>query len=180
MEPRRYVALLRGINVGGQNIIKMTDLKACVESAGCVDVATFIQSGNVIFRSRQTNVGALREKIEQALTARFGYASRLVLLTQAQLANVIARAPDGFGQDPGYKYDVIFLRDPLTAAEASKSIVPREGVDTVQQGKGVIYISRLVSKLTQSRFPKIPSLPIYKHMTIRNWNTTTKLLQLMR
>jgi uncharacterized protein (DUF1697 family) len=166
--------------VGGHNIIKMTELKACVESAGCVEVATFIQSGNVIFRSGQKNADALREKIEQALSARFAYESRIVVLTQAQLGNVIARAPDGFGESAGRKHDVIFLREPLSAADAMKSIIPREGVDTVHQGKGVLYISRLVSKLTQSRFPKIASLPIYQHMTIRNWNTTTRLLQLMR
>jgi len=176
MTTDRYVALLRGINVGGHNIIRMADLRVCFESLGCVDVGTLIQSGNVLFRSEQTEAAALKEKIEKVLSARFAYASRVVLLTRAQLANVVARAPAGFGQSPGHKYDVIFLREPLTAVEAMKSISPKEGVDTVHQGKGVLYISRLASKLKQSRFPKIITLPIYQHMTIRNWNTTTKLL----
>jgi uncharacterized protein (DUF1697 family) len=176
----RYLALLRGINVGGHNIIKMADLKACFEDMGCMEVATLIQSGNVVFRSEEAGAARLMSQIEQALSARFAYASRVVVLTHAQLARIVERAPDGFGERPdSHKYDVIFLRKPLTAAEAMKSVSLKVGVDTAQAGNGVLYFSRLAGKLTQSHLSKIVTLPAYQSMTIRNWNTTTKLFALM-
>jgi uncharacterized protein (DUF1697 family) len=180
MTSGHYLALLRGINVGGRNVIRMSDLKACFEGIGCANVASVIQSGNVIFRYRGTDTARLMNKIERALSARFAYASRVVVLTRAQLARVVERAPAGFGEKPGkYKYDVIFLREPLTATAAMKSVSLRVGVDAVYKGEGVLYFSRLVSKLTQSHLPKIVALKAYQSMTIRNWNTTTRLLALM-
>ena len=175
-----YLALLRGINVGGSNIIKMTDLKTCFEALGCTDTATYIQSGNVVFRSEERDAAKLVSKAERALSARFGYTSRVVVLTHKQLLHIVERAPDGFGQKPDhYKYDVIFLKEPLTEAEAIKAIRLKQGVDTAQKGKGVLYCSRLIGKAAQSHLSRIVSLPIYQSMTIRNWNTTTKLLALM-
>jgi uncharacterized protein (DUF1697 family) len=175
-----YLALLRGINVGGRHIIKMADLKACFQEIGCTDVTTFIQSGNVIFRNQERDVATLMRQIERTLSARFAYASRVVVLTHARLARVVQRAPAGFGSKPGqYRYDVIFLRAPLTTAEAMKCVSLREGVDTVHKGTGVLYFSRLISKAAQSHLAKIVSLPVYRHMTIRNWNTTTRLFAMM-
>src|SRR5262249_36836676 len=170
-----YFGLLRSITVGGHNIIKMTELKAFFEGLGSVDVATFIQSGNVVFRSDETDVATLMNRIERGLSARFAYASRVVVFTHPQLAHVVERAPAGFGKSPGkYRYDVIFLRPPLIEAEAIKRVSLKEGVDTAHTGPSVLYLSRLIAKATQSRLSKLVSLPVYQHMTIRNWNTTTK------
>jgi uncharacterized protein (DUF1697 family) len=168
-----YLALLRGINVGGHNTIKMTDLKACFHDIGCADVATYIQSGNVVFRSDDKSVAHLMEIIERTLSERFTYTSRVV-------AGVVERAPGGFGEHADqYRYDVMFLRKPLTAVQAMKVIRLKEGVDTVHRGKGVLYFSRLIAKAAQSHLAKLVALPAYQSMTIRNWNTTTRLLALM-
>jgi uncharacterized protein (DUF1697 family) len=180
MTPVHYLALLRGINVGGSNIIKMADLKACFQNMGCTDVTTYIQSGNVIFRSEEQDTARLVRTIERELSTRFAYSSRVVVLTREQLAYIVEHAPDGFGAEPDiYRYDVIFLKEPLTAAEALGSVNPKPGVDTAHEGQGALYFSRLISKATQSRLSRIIGLPIYQNMTIRNWNTTTKLLALM-
>lgn len=72
-----YVALLRGINVGGKNRIEMAALKACVEDQGLRNVTTFIQSGNVIFEAGRTGGAALTRRIEEALASTFGYAARV-------------------------------------------------------------------------------------------------------
>ena len=175
-----YVALLRGINVGGRNLIKMTDLKACFESLGLQNVKTFIQSGNILFSSDESDVGKLTARVEAALSKTFNYESKLVLRSLQQMKAIVAKAPKGFGTKPAtYRYDVIFLKEPLTAAKAMKSVTTKEGVDEAYAGSGVLYFSRLSSKATQSRLPRIIGLPIYQNMTIRNWNTTTKLLALM-
>lgn len=180
MKNIRYLALLRGINVGGKNIIKMADLKACFDEMGFSDVVTYIQSGNVVFASAEKDAAKLTDKIEKELSKRFNYTSRLVIVAHPEMKKIVAGAPRGFGDAPDtYRYDVIFLKDPLTPAKAMEQVSVREGVDQAFQGKYVLYFSRLISRASQSYLTKIIGLPIYQNMTIRNWNTTTRLLALM-
>ena len=176
----RYVALLRGINVGGRNPIRMPDLRASLEADGFDDVRTYIQSGNVLFSARGGNAATLTHRIERLLSARFGYDASLVLRSERQLRAVVEGAPEGFGTDRDrYRSDVIFLMPPLTARTVVASVPIKEEVDRIWPGTGVVYFSRLTSRATQSRLSRIISLPIYKSMTIRNWNTTTKLAELV-
>jgi uncharacterized protein (DUF1697 family) len=176
----RYVALLRGINVGGKNLIKMTELKICLEKQGLRDVVTYIQSGNVLFTSADAGSAKLVRQIEAALVAAFDYRASVVLRSRKQLQDIVGRAPKGFGTQPDrFRYDVIYLKAPLSAAAAIKSVPTNPEVDQVHAGTGVLYFSRLISKATQSRLSRLISLPIYQSVTIRNWNTTTKLLHLM-
>ncbi|MCI0552525.1 MAG: DUF1697 domain-containing protein [Anaerolineae bacterium] len=176
----QYVALLRGINVGGKNLIKMTDLKACFETLGFENVSTYIQSGNVLFSADKSDQARLTKRIEEALSKTFNYKSRVVIRSYKEIKDIVAHAPKGFGSDPAtYRYDVIFLKEPLTAAEAMKSVTTKEGVDQAFAGKGVLYFSRLISRASQSHLTRIISMPVYQSMTIRNWNTTTKLLNIM-
>jgi uncharacterized protein (DUF1697 family) len=180
MAQTQYLALLRGINVGGNNIIKMVDLKACFESMGLSDVLTYIQSGNVVFKSAEKDKAKLTTKIEAGLTERFNYGARLVVITHKQLKQAVEESPRGFGKEPDkFRYDVIFLKEPLTAKEAMKNVSMKEGVDNGYAGKDALYFSRLISKASSSHLTKIISMPMYQNMTIRNWNTTTKLLALM-
>jgi len=180
MADTEYLALLRGINVGGNNIIKMADLKASFENMGFTDVVTFIQSGNVLFRSAEKDKTKLTQKIEQVLSERFSYKSRLVVVAHKELKKAVVDAPKGFGKDlDKYRYDVIFLKEPLTPGEAMKNVSIKEGIDSAYAGASVLYFSRLISKASQSHLTKIIKLPVYQNMTIRNWNTTTKLLALM-
>jgi uncharacterized protein (DUF1697 family) len=175
----QYVALLRGINVGGKNLIKMTALKACFEDLGFKDVRTYIQSGNVLFSATGSNA-KLTKQIEDALSKTFSYKSRVVVRSRKQMKDIVTHAPKGFGSDPAtFSYHVFFLKEPLTAAKAMKSITTKEGVDRAFAGKGVLYFSILISKATQSHVSRIASMPVYQSMTIRNWNTTTKLLKMM-
>ena len=175
-----YLALLRGINVGGKNLIKMPALKACFEADGFEDVATYIQSGNVLFASPETRAAELARRIEAMLAETFGYRATVVVRNRRQMRAVVESAPEGFGADPKrYRYDVIFLREPLTAKAASTSVPAKPGVDEAHAGTGVLYFSRLIARATESRLNRIISSPIYPRVTIRNWNTTTKLLWMM-
>ncbi len=170
------IALLRGINVGGNNIIRMADLRQFFLDIGCRDVQTYIQSGNVIFRSDEPNRDKLAETISSALRQTFDYHNPLVLLHLGELHRVISEAPPGFGEDSeNYKYDVLYLMPPLTASEAIPEIPVREDVDRAWKGPGVIYYRRSSEHLTRSLLNKLPSKPVYQKMTIRNWRTTNKL-----
>jgi len=173
------IALLRGINVGGNNILKMSDLKTCFENLGFTNVRTYIQSGNVIFDAMQ-KPQELTRIIEAELTKRYKYKARAVVISAKQLKTAVYRAPKNFGKAPDtYRYDVIFLKPPLTAAEALVEIPVKKGVDEVFEGTDVLYFSRLIKKATQSKLSRVVALPIYQEMTIRNWNTTTKVLSLI-
>ena len=175
----QYLILLRGINVGGKNVIKMADLKAGFESMGFANVRTYIQSGNVLIDSAEKDKLLLTTKIEAGLSKRFNFQARVVVLSQKDLAGIVKSAPEGFGADEKkFRYDVIFLKEPLTAKEAMQSVKVREGVDTAHAGKQALYFSRLISRASQSYLTKIIGMPVYQNMTIRNWNTTTKLLEL--
>lgn len=175
-----YVALLRGINVGGKNLIKMPALKACFEANAFENVATYIQSGNVFFASPETLAAELTQRIEAMLAETFGYRATVVVRNRRQMRAVVGRAPQGFGAEPTrYRYDVIFLKEPLTAKVAMKSVPTKPDVDEAHVGAGVLYFSRLIANATQSRLSRIVSSPIYPSVTIRNWNTTTKLLRMM-
>ena len=175
-----HVALLRGINVGGKNLIRMPALKACFEANGFGDVATYIQSGNVLFGSSETKAAELTSRIEAMLGETFGYVATVVVRNRRQMGTIVERAPAGFGSEPArYRYDVIFLKEPLTAKAALKTVPTNPEVDGVHAGTGVLYFSRLISKATRSRLNRIISSPIYPSVTIRNWNTTTRLIGMM-
>ena len=176
----RYVALLRGINVGGKNLIRMPALKACFEENGFEDVTTYIQSGNVLFASSETRNAALTDRIEAVLAESFDYVPTVVVRSRKQMRAIVDGAPKGFGSRPDeYRYDAIFLKEPLTAKKAIGEVPTNPAVDTAHAGTGVLYFSRLIVKATASRMGKIVASPIYASVTIRNWNTTTKLLSLM-
>lgn len=175
----RYVALLRGINVGGRNIIAMADLREAFETDGYGAVGTYIQSGNVLFESDAPR-GELESEIEPMLEHRFGVPLVVVLRSHDQLRSVVKKAPAGFGADPGrYHSDAIFLKAPLTSRQAMRVVRLREGVDEAWAGTGVLYFARLSERRVQSLMGKIVGTPEYAQMTIRSWTTTTKLLALL-
>ena len=179
METTRYVALLRGINVGGRNIIAMADLREAFEADGYEAVRTYIQSGNVLFESNAAP-DSLEDELEAMLERRLGFALVVVLRSHVQLRSVVEEAPDGFGRDPDtYHSDVIFLKAPLSSQQAMGVVDLRDGVDQAWPGTGVIYFARLSERRAQSRMSRIVGTPEYSQMTIRSWTTTTKLLGLL-
>ncbi len=177
----QYLALLRGINVGGKNIIKMAELKACFEANGFDNVATYIQSGNVLFSAPGSDPASLTGQIETALSTTFQpYEARIVVCAAEKLTEIVRSAPSGFGSQPDeYRYDVIFLRPPLAAEQAIQHLSARPGVDEMFAGPDVLYFSRLIARASQSRLTRIIASPIYPEITIRNWNTTCKLQSLL-
>ncbi len=175
-----HVVLLRGVNVGGKNKVPMLALKKCLEGLGYSNVVTYIASGNVLLKSPK-KPSRIQTEIEKALPKMFKLDNDLVkvlVLTKAELKTVVKLKPKGFGESPKkYHSDAIFLID-FKVAQAVSVFKPKEGVDTIWPGKGVIYSQRLSSQRTKSRLNRIMITPAYKHMTIRNWNTVTKLLAL--
>ncbi len=139
-----YVALLRGINVGGKNLIRMPALKACFEANGFEDVATYIQSGNVLFSAPGTRAAELTRRIETMLAESFDYVPTAMVRNRKEMRAIVDGAPKGFGAQPaGYRYDVIFLKESLAPTIALQSVPAKPGVDTANAGPGALYFSRL-------------------------------------
>jgi uncharacterized protein (DUF1697 family) len=178
----KYVVLFRGINVGGKNKVPMSSLKKSLEALAFPYVSTYIASGNVILESDKPTV-EIKAQIEKALPESFKLDDDLIkvlVLTRNQLQSVIDNKPEGFGEQPEkYHSDAIFLMG-IDSASVMPLFNPREGIDKVWPGDGVVYSQRLSSQRTKSRLSKIMATPAYKSMTIRNWSTTTKLLEILK
>ena len=177
-----YVLLLRGINVGGKNKVPMAALRELLESLGFSDVATYIASGNAVLRS-SLSPATIKAKVEKALPETFRLDAELIkvlVLPADALEAVVKRRPKGFGDRPSEHHsDAVFLMD-IDVDEAMRVFDPREGVDTIWPGDGVIYSQRLSAQRTKSRLNRIVGTPAYRSMTIRNWQTTTALLEMIR
>ena len=174
-----YLALLRGINVGGKNITKMTELKACLENTGFDRVETFIQSGNVVFETRQKSLAKLTAQIDTAIEAAFGIDPRAVVISRNRLKTVLADAPAAWRSRTDLRMNIAFLRPPATAALALKEVDVRPGVDAVAAGEDVLYMSTTLRDVAKSRMSRIVTKPVYQQMTIRTYGTCRKIQSLM-
>lgn len=176
----RYLALLRGINVGGNTLIKMTELKECFESLGFDDVRTYINSGNVIFSSDDKDKLRLAKDIEAAITKSFAHTVRVVVFSYEEWRAVVENAPKHWGKDDSYRYNLLVLLPPVTSTEAIAATgAVKPAMEFAEAGKGVIYQGASIKDIGKTTYAKIVGTPIYKQMTIRNFNTATKLLKKM-
>ncbi|MBI2078916.1 MAG: DUF1697 domain-containing protein [Euryarchaeota archaeon] len=171
----RYVALLRGINVGGNHLIKMSDLKRAFESAGFSDVETVIASGNVLFSAPK---GSHEARIETALSKAFAYDARVLVRSEAQLRQTVRRAPQGWPRN-GHRCYVVFVKTPLTPARLLRVAPPRPGVDAASSSPGAVYYETRMDARTRSGLQKLLVTPEYKLATIRNFASCSKVLKRM-
>src|SRR5260221_12292737 len=110
----KFVALLRGINVGGNNIIRMEALKHVFENAGYTQVVTFIQSGNVIFESGLQDKEKISAHIEAVLSKVFHYTSRVVIRSHKELKKVLSDVPKEWKKDDDLRCYILYVKEPLT------------------------------------------------------------------
>ncbi|MFE4713729.1 DUF1697 domain-containing protein [Paenibacillus sp. NPDC056722] len=176
-----YIALLRGINVGGNKIIKMQDLKAMFQSLGYENVRTYIQSGNVVFESSETSYSAVGEAIEQQIGKVFGFEGPVIIRTQEELERVITDNPFDLSEPEDFKRLYVSFLAAEPSAEALEKLLPYEdGPDKIRFiGREMYTLYEIsVSKSALFKVPvdKILGMPI----TERNWNTVNKLAALCR
>ncbi|MGW0175700.1 DUF1697 domain-containing protein [Rhodococcus sp. NPDC003322] len=172
----RYVALLRGVNVGGINI-KMADLSDTISGAGFAKVKTVLASGNVLFDSDRTDAAGIKSDIEAALRDRFGYEAWIVLVDQPTLARIVERFPFDADREGWHPY-VLLSSDPavlddLVAAADTLDL----GDEALQLGDGVLYWHVERGQTLTSPFGKLTGRARYKSTTTnRNLRTLRKLL----
>ena len=182
-----HVALLRGINVGGNKKVPMADLRALVAGLGHDDVATYIQSGNVLFSTDQTDNAALAGAIERALASRLGVESRVLVLSRAELAQVARDNPYPGEPNPRAVHVVFLAAEPspemlATLAEAVEKVAGQGSRDTARYAGRALFLhtpdgfgrSQLAIELGRRSGP----MSARGAGTARNWATVTKLLAL--
>ena len=175
----RYVALLRGINVGGKTLIKMTDLKTCVEELGFDDVSTYIASGNVLFESDERDTAKLELQIEHAIAERFGLSVKVVVLDRAAYGQIVAAIPKSWVDDQSVRANVAFVRRGTDAKDVVRELDPDPAIEEVKAIKGAILWVTKRDALNRSVMRKLIGGAAYKELTVRNLNTTLKLQELL-
>lgn len=174
-----FVALLRAVNVGGNNMISMSSLKQSFETLGFTQVATYINSGNVIFKSKETDARKLERKIEQMLVTDYELGSRVVVRGLSEMAKLVEILPPGNG-DNRWRYNVIFLRHSIDSEKILEELQVKTDIEQVRYHPGTLLWSALVSDLSRSSMVKLTTRKISRDMTVRNLNTTKKLYELMK
>jgi uncharacterized protein (DUF1697 family) len=174
-----YVALLRGINVGGKNKVEMKRLKAVFEEAGMRSVRTYINSGNVIFSSTIRARGRLVDLLEEAITQSFGFEVDLLVRDISSVRGVVEAMPGHWTNDKTMKCDVMFLWDDVNRPSVLRKLQFRPEMEDVRYVSGAVIWRVDRKNVTRSGMMKLVGTPLYRRMTIRNSNTTRKLLELM-
>ena len=174
----RYVALLRGINVGGKTLIKMADLRACVEQLGFDDVSTYIASGNVLFAT-DGDANRLADTIEHAIEERFELPVKVVVLDRLAYGRVVKAIPKAWIGDDAVRANVAFVRPGTDAKKVVGELDPDPAIEEVKAVKGAILWATRRDALNRSTLRKLIAGAAYKELTVRNLNTTLKLQELL-
>jgi uncharacterized protein (DUF1697 family) len=175
----RYVALLRGINVGGKTLIKMADLKSCIQALGLDDVSTFIASGNVLFETGRRDAAGLEGEIERAIEQRFGLPVKVVVLDRVAYARIVKAIPKAWVGDASLRANVAFVRRGTDAKRVVRDLAPDPAIEEVKPVGGAILWATKRDALNRSVMRKLIGGAAYKDLTVRNLNTTLKLHELL-
>lgn len=174
------VALLRGINVGGNNMIKMSALKASFERLGFTNVATYINSGNVLFKTKTTDARQVEKKIERMLAGEYQLPCKVVVRSAGEMADLVKKLPKDWTGDKDRRYNVIFLRHTIDSKDILAGLKFKPDIENVTYLPGTLLWSAHVKDLTRTTMLKLSSHKMFQEMTVRNLNTTKKLHELMR
>jgi uncharacterized protein (DUF1697 family) len=169
----RYVALLRGINVGGTGMVNMAELKTVFETAGMTGVKTYINSGNVKNRRHLTAL------LEEAIRQRFAFAVDLLLRDAGQMRSVVDAVPGHWKNDESMKCDVLFLWEDVDRPSVLDQLPRQPGLEDVLYVPGALVWRVDRENVSKSKMTKLVGTGLYKRMTVRNCNTVRKLLELM-
>src|SRR5215211_1327190 len=175
-----FVALLRGVNVGGNNMISMKSLKESFEALGFAGVTTYINSGNIIFATKEADARKLEKKIEQMLARDYQLTSKVVVRSLAEMETLVQSLPKNWNSDSAWRYNVIFLRHTIDSEEILDELEVRKDIEEVFYRPGTLLWSSLMSALKGTEMLKFSSRKMAQEITVRNTNTTRKLCDLMK
>ena len=172
----RYIALLRGVNVGGKNKIAMPELKVAFEKQGFKNVITYINSGNILFDSDSEECD-VKATCEALIKRDFGLTITVGIITADELHEALSNSPEWWDNDKKSKHNLLLVIPPMTAEEVCKQVgeVKPEYEMVTCYGK-IIFWSAPIATFSRTRWSKIvQNKKAYNSVTIRNANTAKKL-----
>lgn len=173
----RYVALLRGINVGGHRKVPMADLRDVVAEAGGRDVATYLASGNVVLAHAARSAAALERRLEAAVADRFGFDVDVLVRSARELGAVVAANP--YERDDGAKVVAWFCREPVTAAMFDGLDAAALAPEGLTVGERVVYLDLPFGQARSTLIEAVDRLRLPLTVTARNWNTVLAIHRLL-
>ena len=176
---KKYIALLRGINVGGKNKVSMKELRELLEKNGFQDVLTYINSGNMIFSSDHPDIEFLKKKCEALILEKFNMELPVMVISAEDLAETFHHAPDWWGVDKDSKHNAIFVIPPTTVDEVFREVGEiKPEYEKVSSFGQLIFWSAPLKTFSRTRWSKVVGKSIYDKITIRNSNTVKSLVKL--
>ena len=178
---KRYIALMRGINISGKNKVPMAELRKCFESLGVMEVKTCLNSGNVIFSSTDGNVTALTDRAEYMMQREFGLDISVFIISQEELADILRHAPEWWGTENQEIYDnLIFILPPATFLDVYHEIgAPKDGLEQIKEYQSVVFWSFSRKNYQKTNWwPKTARADIGSKLTIRTANTVWKIVNM--
>ena len=175
----KYIALLRGVNVGGKNSLSMAALRSAFEAGGFSEVSSYINSGNILFSSDETDAQALQHRCVQLITDTFHLDIAVAVIGADALKDALNHAPEWWDADGASKHNAIFVIAPAAAEAVVREVGETEPeLEHVAHHGQVIFWSAPIQAFSRTRWGKVSSMAVYGHITVRNANTAKKLLLL--
>ncbi|MDF2530643.1 MAG: hypothetical protein K0Q65_224 [Clostridia bacterium] len=175
-----YVALLRGINVGGNNKVDMKLLKETFIQIGMESVITYINSGNVVFIDRKHTKAEISSLLEQAILRDFNLTIKVLIRSIDDFEPMMKILPPSWKNDDEMKCDVLFLWEEVDKETLLAELEIKPNIDSVKYSPGAILWIVDKRNVTKSGLMKIVGTALYKKMTVRNVNTTRKIYEIMQ
>lgn len=175
----KYVALLRGINVGGNRRVEMKRLKVAFERVGMENVTTYINSGNVVFDNSVQSVAGTTKILETAIEEEFGFFVKVLVRDKSNIDTIAKALPSSWVNDDTMKCDAMFLWEKIATREVMNQLTIKPEIDDVKYVESTILWRVDRQDVTRSGMMKLVGTDLYAHMTIRNCNTLRKLAALM-
>ena len=173
-----YVAFLRGVNVGGKGIVSMAAIKDALVALGLADVRTYINSGNVIFSTRASDVQRLTARIEKALEQHTGMAIKVLVMDHKALKKMVDAIPLKWVDDKTMRTYVLMLWKELDDRRILDRLPIKPGVDELRYTPGAVVWRVDRENVSRSQMNRLVGTPLYKKITIRSANTMRKLNEL--
>lgn len=175
-----YLALLRGVNVGGKNRVPMEQLKGILSDVGYSHVHTYINSGNILFSAADgLQPEPLQAQMQELIFTHFGVTTAAAVFQGRTIQKALSNAPSWWGSDPTRKHDAIFVIPPRSAKERLETVGVQHSFEQAAAYGPVIFWSAPIKTFSRTNWSKLAGTPDYSDITIRNANTARKLLRLL-
>jgi uncharacterized protein (DUF1697 family) len=180
MRPTADTIVVISLNSLGAAVMPGVRLKESFGRMGFGDVATYINSGNIIFTTREGDARKLESSIEGMLSSEYELECKVVVRSLSEMADLVKGLPETWGGDGRWKYNVIFLRHSIDSENILDGLKPESDIEQIVYRPGTLLWSARISDLSRASMHKLPSQKLFQEMTVRNTNTTRKLYELMK